>query len=124
MKRVLMILTAFLFASFALAKVELPKSVTIGAKKQPPVTFNHEKHATKLAKSCDVCHHTTKGLTAASDKKPEKCSACHMNPKDPKVPNMLDASLTRNPMHARCIGCHKAEKKGPTVCAQCHRKTK
>lgn len=124
MKRILMIVAAVLVATFAFAKIEIPKTLKIGeaAKKQPAVTFNHEQHATKLAKSCDVCHHKDKGLTAESAKKPEKCSACHLDPKDPKVPGMREMSLTKNPMHIRCIGCHKAEKKGPAVCTQCHRK--
>ena len=120
MKRILMLVATVLIAAIAYAKIEVPKSVTIAAKKMPSVTFNHEQHATKLVKSCDVCHHTNKGLTAASEKKPEKCSTCHSNPKDPKVPNMMDGSMTKNPMHMRCIGCHKEQKKGPTVCAKCH----
>ena len=124
MKRILMIVAAVLVATFAFAKIEVPKEVKIGeaARKQPAVTFNHEQHATKLAKSCDTCHHKDKGLTAASEKKPEKCSVCHLDPKDPKVPSMREMSLTKNPMHERCIGCHKTEKKGPTVCTQCHKK--
>jgi len=124
MKRILMTLATMFFAAFAFAKIEVPKTVKIdeAAKKQPAVTFNHEQHATKLAKSCDVCHHTEKGLTAASEKKPAKCSTCHLDPKAAKTPSMREMSLTKNPMHIRCIGCHKAEKKGPTVCTQCHKK--
>ncbi len=124
MKKTILFVAAAFFAIFAFAKIEVPKTVKIGeaAKKQPAVTFDHEKHATKLVKSCDVCHHKEKGLTAASEKKPEKCSACHLDPKDPKVPNMREMSLTKNPFHEKCLACHKAEKKGPTTCTQCHKK--
>ena len=124
MKRILLILATMLIATIAFAKIEVPKEVKIGeaAKKQPAVTFNHGEHAAKLAKSCETCHHTAKGLTAASEKKPEKCSACHLDPKEAKVPSMREMSLTKNPFHMVCIKCHKDSKKGPTSCTQCHKK--
>lgn len=97
--------------------------IEAAAKKQPPVPFDHAKHGDTLAKSCDTCHHTQKGLTKAQTDKVDvkKCSTCHLDPKDPKMPSMREMSLTKNPMHIRCIGCHKTEKKGPTgVCNKCH----
>lgn len=102
-----------------------PVTITINeaAKKQAPVVFSHEKH-TKLVKTCDVCHHMNKGLTAekaTASTKIQKCSACHLDPKG-KVPSMRDVSPTKNPMHIRCIGCHKGEKKGPVACTGCHKK--
>ena len=97
-----------------------PVSVVIdaGAKKQPPVTFPHEKH-TKLVKACDTCHHTNKGLTAESKMKVEKCSSCHMKAEG-KMGTMSEMNMEKNPMHAKCVGCHKAGKKGPTTCVKCH----
>lgn len=94
------------------------------AKKQPAVTFDHAKHGDTLAKSCDTCHHTQKGLTKAQTDKVDvkKCSSCHLDPKDAKMPGMREMSLTKNPFHIRCIACHKEQKKGPTVCTQCHKK--
>ena len=90
------------------------------AKKQPGVPFSHEKHA-KLAKSCDTCHHTQKGLTEDSKVDVKKCSTCHLDPKD-KAPSMREMSLTKNPYHINCIGCHKEAKKGPVACVKCHLK--
>lgn len=89
--------------------------------KQPPVPFDHQKHAEKLAKTCDTCHHTNKGLTdaTAAKAKVQKCSSCHLKPQG-KMKAMSDMSPTLNPMHANCISCHKAQKKGPTVCKDCH----
>lgn len=99
-----------------------PEEVVIGeaAKEQPPVTFPHAAH-TKVVKSCDTCHHTNKGLTAANEKGVKKCSACHLNPEG-DVPSMKVSSMKKNPFHIRCVGCHKAEKKGPTACKGCHKK--
>ena len=114
-----LILAAALFAHHG------PKTVKIDAaqKKQPAVTFNHELHATKHAKSCDTCHHTQKGLKSDEGTKVVKCSTCHLDPKDPaKIPSMREMSLTKNPLHVRCIDCHKEQKKGPTACATCHKK--
>lgn len=103
-----------------------PETVTIKAaqKKQPAVTFAHSQHSTKLAKSCDVCHHTQKGLTAAKATATNvvKCTVCHLDPKKSGVPSMREMSLTKNPFHIRCISCHKEQKKGPTACALCHKK--
>lgn len=99
-----------------------PETVTIkaAAKKQPAVTFAHGKHATTLARSCDTCHHTQKGLTGEKETKVVKCTTCHLDPKSEKIPGMREASLTKNPFHIACINCHKEQKKGPTVCAKCH----
>jgi len=88
------------------------------AKKQPAVTFAHDKH-TARAKSCDTCHHTQKGLKTDEGVKVVKCSTCHLDPKD-KAPSMREMSLTKNPFHIRCISCHKEQKKGPVVCTGCH----
>jgi hypothetical protein len=100
----------------------IPKSVTIQpAVKQPAVTFNHEKHSTTLVKTCETCHHMNKGMTKATLAKSKvvKCSTCHLNPKG-AVPSMREISPTKNPFHKRCITCHKEQKKGPTVCKDCH----
>ena len=112
-----------LFAAITLYAA-VPATVTIGEAKakQPAVTFDHAKHAETLVKTCDVCHHTQKGLTKDSKDEVKKCSSCHLDPKDPKAPSMREMSPTKNPFHIRCAGCHKAEKKGPTSCTACHKK--
>lgn len=99
-----------------------PATVTIAdaAKKQAPVVFPHEKHTT-LVKTCDTCHHTNKGLTAESKVKVQKCGECHMKAQG-KIGTMSEATLTKNPMHVKCVSCHKQQKKGPTNCVQCHKK--
>lgn len=112
------LLTASILAHHGPATIKIDAA----AKKQPAVTFTHEKHATTLVKSCDTCHHTQKGLKSDKETKVAKCSTCHLDPKDPKVPSMRELSLTKNPLHVRCITCHKEQKKGPTACAQCHKK--
>ena len=114
-----------LTATFALAST-YPDKVKIGEaqSKQPAVNFDHAKHGER-AKSCDVCHHTQKGLTKEQASKVEvkKCADCHLNPAKADMPSAKEMSLTKNPYHIRCIGCHKEEKKGPTVCNQCHVKS-
>jgi len=125
MRRSILVTLVFVFAAtFALAH-HGPEKITINAaqKKQPPVLFNHEKHSTTLAKTCDKCHHTQKGLTAekAKEMKVAKCSSCHLDPKG-SVPSMREMSLTKNPFHIGCIACHKEQKKGPTACTGCHKK--
>jgi len=113
----------FLFPNFALAHYPATVKVNAAQKKQPPVSFNHAKHGDTLVKSCDTCHHTHKGLTKAQTDKIDvkKCSECHLDPKG-KVPSMREMSLTKNPMHIRCLACHKEQKKGPIACTGCHKK--
>ena len=116
------LVAAFLvsFSITAMASAHPDKvKIDAAAKKQPAVAFMHDKHVQRV-KTCDTCHHTNKGLTAESKDKVAKCSTCHLNPKDAKVPNMADASLTKNPFHKLCITCHKTAKKGPVVCNKCH----
>ena len=121
MRRRNLILTfLFLLAATLVFAHHGPATITISAaaKKQPPVLFSHEKHA-KLAKSCDKCHHTQKGLKTSEGVKVVKCSTCHLDPKG-KEPSMREISLTKNPFHTLCIACHKEQKKGPTACKGCH----
>jgi hypothetical protein len=103
-----------------------PGKIKIDAaqKKQPAVAFDHATHGDKRAKDCGTCHHTQKTLTKALVDKMDvkKCQECHLDPKDPKIPSMREMSLTKNPMHIRCISCHKEQKKGPVVCTGCHKK--
>lgn len=99
-----------------------PAKVTIKAaqKAQPAVVLDHAKHQT-LVKACETCHHTNKWLTLenAANVKVAACSSCHLKAQG-KMGTMADASLTKNPLHANCVGCHRTEKKGPVACAGCH----
>ena len=123
MRRTVFIGFVFLCFAATVALAHYPGKVKIdaAAKKQLPVPFDHAKHGDTLVKSCDTCHHTNKGLTKAQTDKVDvkKCSECHLDPKG-TVPSMRDMSPTKNPLHVRCIGCHKEQKKGPTVCNKCH----
>jgi hypothetical protein len=121
MKKLIFSLLILLAATVAFAHYPTTTKVDAAMKKQPAVPFNHAKHGDTLVKSCDTCHHTNKGLTKAQIDKIDvkKCSECHLEAKG-KVPSMRDMSLTKNPLHIRCINCHKEQKKGPTVCKDCH----
>lgn len=121
MRRILTVVCISFAAALALAH-HGPTTVLIdaAAKKQPPVPFNHGKHSTELVKRCDTCHHTNKGMATDKEAKVQKCSDCHLDPKG-DVPSMREMSLTKNPFHNNpCINCHKEQKKGPTVCKDCH----
>ena len=114
-----------LVATYALAHYPGVVKIDQAAKKQPAVTFNHAKHGETYAKSCDTCHHNNKGLKReqADSVNVKKCAECHLDPAaGSKAPSMREMGLTKNPMHIRCISCHKEQKKGPTACNQCHKK--
>ena len=123
MRRLVYFLLLVFTATLALAHYPETIKIDEAQSKQPPVNFEHAKHGTR-AKNCGVCHHTQKDLTKeialANKVDVKKCSTCHLNPAKAEIPSMKEMSMTKNPMHIRCIGCHKEEKKGPTVCTQCH----
>lgn len=107
--------------AFAAKAKDAPESVTVDAckKKKPPVVFGHKKHVdAKIA--CADCHHSQKDLKAGAETEVQKCSACHLNPKD-KALSCQEMSPKKNPFHVQCMGCHKKQKKGPTKCTECHK---
>jgi len=57
------------------------------------VTFNHKTHAS------------------------QKCETCHATAAGGKI-----EGFGKDKAHALCIECHKKEAKGPTKCADCHKK--
>lgn len=113
---------AFMLAG-VIAFAAVPEKVTIKAAvaKQGPVTFDHAKHAATLVKTCETCHHNHKGLTKETKTEVKKCTACHLDTKGTII-TMRDPTMTKNPFHVRCTGCHKTAKKGPVVCTGCHAK--
>ena len=119
-RRSVIILTLFVTiicaaGSAGLVFGEAPAEMTIdGAmNKKPPVVFPHEAHAKE--NDCTVCHHTAKGKEGI-----QSCFECHG--KDPKANDPSVASAKVNPFHIACKGCHKEQAKGPTKCADCHKK--
>ena len=126
MKKTLTVLGAIAFLLITALAVAAPHhgpdEVVIkgAADKQPAVTFPHAKHQ-EMVKACDTCHHTNKGMTTAEGTEVKACSECHLDPKG-DVPSMRQMSMKKNPFHIVCIDCHKTETKGPTKCAECHKK--
>ena len=95
------------------------------------VKWNHELHARmKEISNCTVCHHTEHpGVTT-----PKPCRDCHALPSNRDalvIPDLYmdvvkkEYSGENGPpameaFHKRCLGCHRALKKGPLVCRDCH----
>jgi hypothetical protein len=124
MRKIFAVAMVFLFCLVTVVAAQQgPAKVTINAaaKKQAAVVFDHAAHV-KRAPKCDACHHTNKGMTTDKGAKVEKCSSCHLDPKDAKVPGMREMTMTKNPFHMVCVNCHKTAKKGPVVCTGCHKK--
>jgi hypothetical protein len=90
---------ATLFAALAIAvtasAADAPKGPITLPAKNGNVTFNHETHI-KNNVSCDKCH-----ATAAGGK---------------------IEGFGKEKAHGTCVECHKTQAKGPTKCAECHKK--
>jgi len=125
MPKIMVTILAVALAAVAFAGMAKDAPATIvldkAAAKKPAVTFPHAAHVTAVP-DCATCHHTQKGLTATSDVKVEPCAACHLDPEKPEAGSMREMSLTKNPFHKLCIGCHKTDGKGPKTCNDCHKK--
>ncbi len=99
----------------AVAQGGAPDVITIdkAQAKKPPVVFPHKTHSE--ANDCTVCHHT-----ATEKEDPQSCFDCHG--KDPAAPDPSSMSSKKNPFHVLCKTCHQEKAKGPTKCAECHKK--
>ena len=96
---------------------EGPENITIDTpKKKSTVPFPHWAH--QASAECGDCHHSknadgSQGAYVAGQA--GKCSSCH----DGSLANKKVATA-KKAAHVNCKGCHKAEKKGPTKCGECH----
>jgi class III cytochrome C family protein len=81
-----------------------------------PVRFMHMKHAA-IVKDCTECHHFRPKDTKAEEL--VRCSACHQNAFDSKVPGRPGLKAA---YHQKCMGCHQETATGPLGCTGCHAK--
>ena len=88
------IVAALVFSAGVAAAAEAPATVVID-NKNGKVTLTHKAHADKL-KDCKICHADDKGGKIEG--------------------------FNKDKAHALCKKCHETEKKGPTKCAECHKK--
>ena len=109
-------------AGFAVTAAEAPESATLDQcmDKKTAVQFPHAAHWEVTA--CTTCHHTQEGLEAGSDMEVQRCVTCHQNPESAETPDCSQMSLSKNPYHISCVGCHKESSAGPTKCDECHPK--
>jgi hypothetical protein len=74
----------------------------------PAVKFAHLAHSDEYQVACKTCHH--------NEGEGRDCTSCHGAKKGPGGElSFKDAA------HKSCLGCHKTQKKGPTVCNKCHK---
>ncbi len=129
MKKTLLIglVVAALVCAFALpnlsAATKAPADMVLKAPegmkaKKSPVAFPHGKHE-EMLKDCKVCHHTFDGT---GEVKGCAAAGCHDQPG--KKDKMAFYKAFHGKDKKTCVGCHKAEKKGPKSCKQCHPKKK
>ena len=92
MKRLVFAVLAVFFAVTVNA-ANAPTAPKVLAAKQGNVTFKHDTHK---AVACEKCHGAG----------------------EPKAIGKME----KEKAHALCSACHKEAKKGPTKCAECHKK--
>ena len=98
------------------------KKLKDGAKKKPPVTFNHAKHGEA---GCAVCHHTQEDAKMKDGSDAAKsCFSCH-GP-EAKDKQLDTYAMIHDKKVGKCLACHnEADNKAagaPTKCGDCHKK--
>ncbi len=118
--------------------IEMKNTDAFKAHKKAIVMFGHEKHTAAKPDgygiACGECHHDKDGkpLALKEGDAVQKCFECHNKTEKPKKPKgmskddwkKLQVEYYYGAMHGNCIGCHKAQKKGPKKCSECHPKAK
>lgn len=90
---------------------KVPDAVT---KTKTMAPFTHDNHK----QDCVVCHHTWDGSAEI-----QSCSSAGCHDQDGKKgENSYYGAFHDRKAEASCVGCHKAEKKGPKSCKDCHPK--
>jgi hypothetical protein len=84
---------AVVVATSAVAAAAGPETITLEAK-PGNVTFPHKAHQAAL-----------------------KCQDCHATAAGGKI-----EGFGKDKAHGLCVECHKKQAKGPTKCADCHKK--
>ena len=83
----------------------------LGKHQRPLVEFDHKLHS-KF--DCTRCHHDFDKFKNNRGGDGQPCDSCHKAVASRGIPSLEDA------FHQQCIGCHKAMKKGPVMCGECH----
>ena len=96
------------------------KKLKDGAKKKPPVTFNHAKHGEA---GCAVCHHTQEDAKMKDGSDAAKsCFSCHGPEAKDAQPDTY--AMIHDKKAGKCLKCHNEKKDAgaPTKCGDCHKK--
>lgn len=99
--------------------VETVRDPAFTRHRRPPAVFLHDDHNEKAGlEDCGVCHHVYENGVKVADETSEdrKCSECHL------PAGARDTMPLVGKYHNRCQSCHIAQKKGPVMCGECHRR--
>lgn len=86
---------------------------------RPASIFDHDEHMEVAEiEECNECHHIYEDGKKVADESSEDqmCSECHELGDAGNTPGLMKA------YHKNCKGCHLAQKKGPVMCGECHKK--
>ncbi|MBF0301444.1 MAG: cytochrome c3 family protein [Desulfamplus sp.] len=104
------------------------ETIDANSNTRPFVCFQHDAHNEKAGlESCDRCHHSYDDqgkLIEGESSEDKSCSECHagnVGSQKSFDSNRLNIDLAAK-YHKLCRDCHIAEKKGPVVCGECHKR--
>jgi len=116
----IVVVSAFLFVSaYSQEEMTSVDSSVFTKPERTPSIFRHDEHNEKAGiEECNECHHVYEDGKMLEDESSEdqRCSDCHEFKSSGSTPALMKA------YHVNCKGCHLKQKKGPTMCGECHLK--
>jgi len=116
----IVVVSAFLFVSaYSQEEMTFVDNSVFTKPQRTPSIFRHDEHNEKAGiEECNECHHVYEDGKMLEDESSEdqRCSDCHEFKSSGSTPALMKA------YHVNCKGCHLKQKKGPTMCGECHLK--
>ncbi len=116
----LLVIALISLSVYAQEDMEVVDDTAFEANMRPLPAFRHDEHNDAAGiEDCAECHHVydEEGNRLEDESsEDQECSACHGAAEDE-----YPMELVRR-FHLNCRGCHLAEKAGPVVCGDCHKR--
>jgi hypothetical protein len=117
---VLSVLVLIIASAYSQEDMEAVDNEVFDNPQRPSAVFFHDDHNdTAGLDDCGECHHVYDDAGVKSEdetSEDQACSDCHELNDNGSRPGLMKA------YHLNCKGCHLSEKKGPILCAECHKR--
>jgi len=114
-----LLLLIITFSAFSQEDIETVADSAFKNPTRPGVAFFHDEHnENAVIEECNVCHHMFENGKRLDDDDSigMECSECHYSEAEGSISDLIRV------YHLQCSVCHQAQKIGPVLCGECHRR--